>query len=422
MASLLLAVIYVAFISLGLPDSLLGSAWPTMSQDLNVPVAWAGGISAVISMFTIVSALLSDRMTLKFGAGKVTAVSVALTAAALAGFSVTSNYWVLLAIAIPYGLGAGGVDAALNNYVAIHYESRHMSWLHCMWGVGASVGPYIMGYALSQGQGWPWGYRYIAILQVMLTVILVLSLPLWKKRGAIAVGESTDDTASSDGNAERFGTAEGVSVAERKPLGVAGVLAIRGAKEILVMFFCYCAVESTAGLQLYGDAQRHRQDHRRQLGQPILRRHHRGPCAFRLPDHAIQGPGHDSPRPSAGVRRHPHHVRAIASPPWRGRWAGGHRLRVRADLSVRHPLDAGLLRRRQIAGHRRRADGLRLCGLTAHAATVRHHRAICDNQSLPVVFAGALGADGGHARASSQVARLIICAFGPVAYYAWSPW
>ena len=114
MASLLLAVIYVAFISLGLPDSLLGSAWPTMSQDLNVPVAWAGGISAVISMFTIVSALLSDRMTLKFGAGKVTAVSVALTAAALAGFSVTSNYWVLLAIAIPYGLGAGGVDAALN--------------------------------------------------------------------------------------------------------------------------------------------------------------------------------------------------------------------------------------------------------------------------------------------------------------------
>ena len=231
MASLLLAVIYVAFISLGLPDSLLGSAWPTMSQDLNVPVAWAGGISAVISMFTIVSALLSDRMTLKFGAGKVTAVSVALTAAALAGFSVAPNYWVLLAIAIPYGLGAGGVDAALNNYVAIHYESRHMSWLHCMWGVGASVGPYIMGYALSQGQGWPWGYRYIAILQVMLTVILVLSLPLWKKRGTTGGGESTDGAASSDGNAEGCGNAEGASVAERKPLGVAGVLAIRGAKE-----------------------------------------------------------------------------------------------------------------------------------------------------------------------------------------------
>ena len=247
MASLLLAVIYVAFISLGLPDSLLGSAWPTMSQDLNVPVAWAGGISAVISMFTIVSALLSDRMTLKFGAGKVTAVSVALTAAALAGFSVTSNYWVLLAIAIPYGLGAGGVDAALNNYVAIHYESRHMSWLHCMWASAHRSALHHGLCALSRPR-LAVGYRYIAILQVMLTVILVLSLPLWKKRGAIAVGESTDDTASSDGNAERFGTAEGVSVAERKPLGVAGVLAIRGAKEILVMFFCYCAVESTAGL------------------------------------------------------------------------------------------------------------------------------------------------------------------------------
>ena len=421
MASLLLAVIYVAFISLGLPDSLLGSAWPTMSQDLNVPVAWAGGISAVISMFTIVSALLSDRMTLKFGAGKVTAVSVALTAAALAGFSVTSNYWVLLAIAIPYGLGAGGVDAALNNYVAIHYESRHMSWLHCMWGVGASVGPYIMGYALSQGQGWPWGYRYIAILQVMLTVILVLSLPLWKKRGAIAVGESTDDTASSDGNAERFGTAEGVSVAERKPLGVAGVLAIRGAKEILVMFFCYCAVESTAGLWASSYMVMHSGIDKITaaswaslfyvgitVGRALsgfLTMRFKDPVMIRLGQVLV----------FAGIL-------TIASPPWRGRWAGGHRLRVRADLSVRHPLDAGLLRRRQIAGHRRRADGLRLCGLTAHAATVRHHRAICDNQSLPVVFAGALGADGGHARASSQVARLIICAFGPDAYYAWSPW
>ncbi len=130
-----------------------------MSQDLNVPVAWAGGISAVISMLIV--SLLSDRMTLKFGAGKVTAVSVALTAAALAGFSVTSNYWVLLAIAIPYGLGAGGVDAALNNYVAIHYESRHMSWLHCMWGVGASH----HGLSLSQGQGWPVGLSVHRILQ-----------------------------------------------------------------------------------------------------------------------------------------------------------------------------------------------------------------------------------------------------------------
>ncbi|MBT1175459.1 MFS transporter [Bifidobacterium sp. LC6] len=241
MASLLLAVIYVAFISLGLPDALLGAAWPTMSQDLAVPVSWAGGISAVISMFTIVSALLSDRMTLKFGAGRVTAVSVALTAAALAGFSIAPNYWVLLLIAVPYGLGAGGVDAALNNYVAVHYESRHMSWLHCMWGVGASIGPYIMGFALSRGQGWPWGYRYIAILQVVLTVILMLSLPLWKSRkrtAAEAQGDALDAAAEADMQGNEA----------RKPLGVAGVLAIRGAKEILIMFFCYCAIETTAGL------------------------------------------------------------------------------------------------------------------------------------------------------------------------------
>lgn len=225
MASLLLAVIYVAFISLGLPDSLLGSAWPTMSQDLNVPVAWAGGISAVISMFTIVSALLSDRMTLKFGAGKVTAVSVALTAAALAGFSVAPNYWVLLAIAIPYGLGAGGVDAALNNYVAIHYESRHMSWLHCMWGVGASLGPVIMGQALA-GSGWQGGYRIIGILQVVLTVVLLFSLPLWKLPQDPMGGEPF--------------TPQHRSFPE--------LLKITGVPEVLVCFLCYCALESTAGM------------------------------------------------------------------------------------------------------------------------------------------------------------------------------
>lgn len=232
MASLLLAVIYVAFISLGLPDSLLGSAWPTMSQDLNVPVAWAGGISAVISMFTIVSALLSDRMTLKFGAGKVTAVSVALTAAALAGFSVTSNYWVLLAIAIPYGLGAGGVDAALNNYVAIHYESRHMSWLHCMWGVGASIGPYIMGYALSNKQGWSMGYRYISIFQIGLTAILIISLPLWKQF------QNKGNTGQPDSS----------SVCTLPALTLKQIFQIPGAREILFAFFCYSAIEQTSSL------------------------------------------------------------------------------------------------------------------------------------------------------------------------------
>ncbi len=236
MVNLLLAVIYVAFISLGLPDAVLGAAWPTMSVDLGAPISWAGGISMTISAGTIVSALLSDRMTLHFGAGKVTAVSVALTALALFGFSVAPNYWVLILLAIPYGLGAGGVDAALNNYVAIHYESRHMSWLHAMWGIGALTGPYVMGFALGAGQGWPWGYRYISILQVALTAILIFSLPLWKKRSEAKTGEVSGE---SDGTANDE---------TREPLGVRGVLAIRGAKEILVMFFCYCALESTAML------------------------------------------------------------------------------------------------------------------------------------------------------------------------------
>ncbi|KFI47290.1 MFS transporter [Bifidobacterium biavatii] len=240
MANLLLAVIYIAFISLGLPDALLGAAWPTMSQDLGAPVSWAGGISMTISAGTIVSALLSDRMTLRFGAGRVTAVSVGMTAAALLGFSIAPNYWALIGMAIPYGLGAGGVDAALNNYVAIHYESRHMSWLHCMWGVGTLVGPYVMGYALSNGQGWPWGYRYIGFLQIALTAMLVLSLPLWKSRKTTVgdVAEGSDVVSAG-----------AVTAAEpRKPLGVKGVLAIRGAKEILVMFLCYCAIEQTAML------------------------------------------------------------------------------------------------------------------------------------------------------------------------------
>ena len=229
MANLLLAVIYVAFISLGLPDAVLGAAWPTMGTDLNAPVSWEGGISMTISAGTIVSALLSDRMTLRFGAGKVTVVSVALTAFALFGFSIAPNYWMLLLFAIPYGLGAGGVDASLNNYVAIHYESRHMSWLHAMWGLGTLLGPYIVAYALGAGQGW-WGYRYISILQIALTAVLVFSLPLWKTRTA----QDTEETTEGDG--------------PRKPLGIRGVLAIRGAREILVMFFCYCALESTAML------------------------------------------------------------------------------------------------------------------------------------------------------------------------------
>ncbi len=164
MVSLLLAVIYLAFISLGLPDALLGSAWPVMQGALNAPLSFAGAVSMVISGGTILSSLLSDRMTRKLGAGLVTALSVLMTAAALLGFSLCSAPWMLILWAVPYGLGAGAVDAALNNYVALHYSSRHMSWLHCMWGVGASISPFIMSLALQRGWGWQMGYRSVSYI------------------------------------------------------------------------------------------------------------------------------------------------------------------------------------------------------------------------------------------------------------------
>ena len=151
MFQLLLVIIYLSFISLGLPDSLLGSAWPKMYPSLGVPVSYAGVISFIIALGTIISSLLSDRLTRRLGAGKVTAFSVLMTAAALFGFSISSSFLSLCLWAVPYGLGAGSVDAALNNYVALHYKSRHMSWLHCMWGVGASVGPSIMGAVMTSG-------------------------------------------------------------------------------------------------------------------------------------------------------------------------------------------------------------------------------------------------------------------------------
>lgn len=243
MTQLLLAIIYLAFISLGLPDSLLGSAWPTMYQQFGVPISYAGIISMIISAGTIVSSLQSDRLTKKLGTGKVTAISVAATAVALFGFSFSHSFWALCLWAIPYGLGAGSVDASLNNYVALHYESRHMSWLHCMWGVGATAGPYIMGIALSMGQGWNMGYRYIGIIQVVLTAVLVFSLPLWKGRKS-----PTENLQNAEMEQLLENASEKADTTAEKTLSLREILKIAGAKEVMLCFFCYCALEQTAGL------------------------------------------------------------------------------------------------------------------------------------------------------------------------------
>lgn len=225
MIHLLLAIIYVSFISLGLPDGLLGAAWPSMYPELGVPVSYAGVVSMIIAVGTVISSLMSDRLTYRLGAGKVTAISVAMTAAALLGFSFSRSFWMICLWAIPYGLGAGSVDASLNNYVALHYSSRHMSWLHCMWGVGASVGPYIMGFVLSGGGHWTAGYRGVGLLQIAITAVLFLSLPLWKTRS----GEAGTENAA-------------------KPLSMGQIFRIPGAKEVMTTFFCYCALEQTAAL------------------------------------------------------------------------------------------------------------------------------------------------------------------------------
>lgn len=226
MFSILLMIIYLAFISLGLPDSLLGSAWPVMYGQLGVPLSYAGLITMIIACGTVVSSLMSDRLTKRLGAGLVTAISVLMTAVALFGFSASSSFIMLCLWSIPYGLGAGAVDAALNNYVALHYASRHMSWLHCFWGVGVSISPYIMGYSLTRGLGWNNGYRFVSIIQIVLTAILFISIPLWKGR------------ASNETEVKR----------QSKALSLFDIIRIPGVKLVLITFFSYCALESTAGL------------------------------------------------------------------------------------------------------------------------------------------------------------------------------
>ena len=223
MFSFLLAIIYLCFVSLGLPDSLLGAAWPTIYQELNVPMSYAGILSITVSLMTIISSLLSDKLTKKFSPGVVTVISVILSAVSLLGFSLSTSFWMLLLFAIPYGFGAGGIDACLNNYVALHYKSKHMSWLHAMWGLGTVISPYIMGYALTGGTGWNQGYLIVALIQFILAVVVFCSLPKWKK--------NTDTEISNN-----------ISLSFKQ------IFNRPGAVTCFIMFFCYCALEQTAML------------------------------------------------------------------------------------------------------------------------------------------------------------------------------
>lgn len=221
MYTLLLLLIYLAFVSLGLPDSLLGSAWPVIHESFHVPLSYAGFVTMIISFGTICSSLLSERLTKKLGVAAVTVGSVFLTAAALYGFSTAGTFPILCLWAIPYGLGAGAIDAALNNYVALHYSSRHMSWLHCFWGLGTIISPYVMSFALTHSV-WQNGYRMVSLVQTVIAVILLVTLPVWK------VNRSVDQQ-------------EGAPVV----LGIRGALGIRGVPQLLLGFFSYCALEST---------------------------------------------------------------------------------------------------------------------------------------------------------------------------------
>ena len=227
MFTLILALTYICFISLGLPDSLLGAAWPVMQIQMAVPVSYAGIVSLIICLNTIISSLMSNFLIHKLGIGRIIAISVATTAIALFGFSVSDRYWMLLLWAIPYGLGAGSVDSVLNNYAALHFKSQHMSWLHCMWGVGASISPYIMSFALIGLDNWHYGYLIVGTIQIVLSFFIFMTVPLWK------------NGPSADGAGE---------MVESKPLSIQQILAIPGAVTCFVTFFGYCALELTSSL------------------------------------------------------------------------------------------------------------------------------------------------------------------------------
>lgn len=235
MATLFLIIIYAAFISLGLPDSLLGVTWPAMQPDFNIPFGFAGIVSMIISGGTIVSSLLSGRILKRFGTGKVTLVSVTMTALALLGFSLAPSFIWIIFLAVPLGLGAGAVDSGLNAYIAEHYESRHMNWLHCFWGLGAILGPLIMAQYINNNRSWRNGYLTVSIIQFVLVVLLLFALPLWDK---VAYSLKKDASTAQMSEPE-INTA---------PKSLLFPLRIKGVKCALITFLFYCGLESTMGL------------------------------------------------------------------------------------------------------------------------------------------------------------------------------
>lgn len=380
MTNLLLAVIYLSFISLGLPDALLGSAWPSIYPQFGVPVSYAGLLSIIISLGTIVSSLQSDRLTRRLGTGKVTAISVAITAAALFGFSVSRSFWILCLWAIPYGLGAGSVDASLNNYVALHYKSRHMSWLHCMWGVGASAGPYIMGFVLERGMEWNNGYRIISVVQAVLTAVLLFSLPLWKKGGEMG------------GDRQPAGRA----------LSLGEIFRIPGALQIIACFFCYCALEQTTGLWASSYMTLYR-GISAETAASFTGMFYIGITAGRALSGFITMRFSDTQMIRMGQAVIGAGVLTMLlpfgkSPP--ADRACPYRPRLRAHLPMYHSLDPVALRSRPLTGHYRCTDGQRLCRQLSYAPAFRAAGAGRFCFAVPVVSFGGVGGDGRHAWAA----------------------
>lgn len=232
MSTLFLILIYAAFVSLGLPDSLLGTAWPMMQIDFGVSTDSAGEVYMVIAGMTILSSMISSRLIRRFGTGLVVLCSVFLTAAALLSMSFVSVFWKMLIFAIPLGLGAGAIDSALNEFVAEHYSSKQMSWLHCFWGIGATGGPIILAALFRQGITWRNGYQIISIVQFALMVVLIFSLPYWKRFTGQPGSTKSVEAAAQSG----------------KSLSLIEALRVKGALQAMFSFFCYCAAEQGLGL------------------------------------------------------------------------------------------------------------------------------------------------------------------------------